>query len=299
MIDDLFEPAARVEYLFKDRSEVGVSLVESLRRRHPLGLLHSETRYGHKQDKLENIKKEDVGGMLVEKSKDSGEIQEPKVGTPYHASIKAAPFEALYGRECRSLTCYAGAEVGKFNSLGPEFSARNNREIIQVTAKRMKPLAIDKRATQLKTAEQGPQYVSCIQLKEMLFYDPLVVPLGGLQWMKISHFVEEPVEIMDLKSTIGGQPVSQLSRFDGTLGGALSLRGNVKISSGRNIHTSSPRPHHRQVPYISDDIDICFKLVKQESVILLPGVTFSLKNRVRITFAAKPSSLEEALDTNC
>ncbi|MFS7980446.1 putative aminotransferase, class-I, pyridoxal-phosphate-binding, aminotransferase, class I/classII [Helianthus anomalus] len=47
---------------------------------------------------------------------------------------------------------------------------------------------------------------------------------------------------------------------------------------------------------ISDDIDFCFKLAKEESVILLPGVTVGLKNWVRITFAAEPSSLEEAVD---
>lgn len=47
---------------------------------------------------------------------------------------------------------------------------------------------------------------------------------------------------------------------------------------------------------ISDDIDFCFKLAREESVILLPGLTVGLKNWVRITFAAEPSSLEEALD---
>ncbi|KAK1418078.1 hypothetical protein QVD17_27217 [Tagetes erecta] len=47
---------------------------------------------------------------------------------------------------------------------------------------------------------------------------------------------------------------------------------------------------------IKDDIDFCFKLAKEESVILLPGLTVGLKNWVRITFAAEPSSLEEALE---
>ncbi|VFQ79218.1 unnamed protein product [Cuscuta campestris] len=46
---------------------------------------------------------------------------------------------------------------------------------------------------------------------------------------------------------------------------------------------------------ISDDIDFCFKLAKEESVIILPGVAVGLKNWVRLTFAAEPSSLEEAL----
>ncbi|KAL4580363.1 hypothetical protein LXL04_016554 [Taraxacum kok-saghyz] len=47
---------------------------------------------------------------------------------------------------------------------------------------------------------------------------------------------------------------------------------------------------------INDDVDFCFKLAKQESVILLPGLTVGLKNWVRITFAAEPSLLEEALE---
>ena len=36
----------------------------------------------------------------------------------YHASIKAAPFEALYGRKCRSPVCWA--EVGESQLTGPE-----------------------------------------------------------------------------------------------------------------------------------------------------------------------------------
>ncbi|GJZ42986.1 reverse transcriptase domain-containing protein [Tanacetum coccineum] len=36
----------------------------------------------------------------------------------YYASIKAAPFEALYGRKCRSPICWA--EVGDVQLTGPE-----------------------------------------------------------------------------------------------------------------------------------------------------------------------------------
>ncbi|KAL8512240.1 hypothetical protein ACS0TY_018623 [Phlomoides rotata] len=46
---------------------------------------------------------------------------------------------------------------------------------------------------------------------------------------------------------------------------------------------------------ISDDIDFCFKLAKEESVIILPGIVVGLKNWLRITFAVEPSALHEAL----
>nr|GEY24812.1 reverse transcriptase domain-containing protein [Tanacetum cinerariifolium] len=48
----------------------------------------------------------------------------------YHASIKAAPFEALYGRKCRSPVCWA--EVGEVQLLGPEIVQETIEKIIQI-----------------------------------------------------------------------------------------------------------------------------------------------------------------------
>ncbi|KAK2370653.1 Tyrosine transaminase family protein [Trifolium repens] len=50
-----------------------------------------------------------------------------------------------------------------------------------------------------------------------------------------------------------------------------------------------------QVKGITDDVDFCHKLAKEESVILLPGVTVGLKNWLRISLAVDPSDLEEGL----
>ncbi|KAJ7981775.1 Tyrosine aminotransferase [Quillaja saponaria] len=46
---------------------------------------------------------------------------------------------------------------------------------------------------------------------------------------------------------------------------------------------------------ISDDLDFCFKLAKEESVVLLPGTAVGLKDWLRITFAADPFLLEDGL----
>ncbi|GJW86383.1 putative reverse transcriptase domain-containing protein [Tanacetum coccineum] len=48
----------------------------------------------------------------------------------YHASIKAAPFEALYGRKCRSPVCWA--EVGDSQLTGPEIIQETTEKIIQI-----------------------------------------------------------------------------------------------------------------------------------------------------------------------
>ncbi|GJR93332.1 putative reverse transcriptase domain-containing protein [Tanacetum coccineum] len=48
----------------------------------------------------------------------------------YHASIKAAPFEALYGRKCRSPVCWA--EVGEVQLTGPDLVQETTEKIIQI-----------------------------------------------------------------------------------------------------------------------------------------------------------------------
>nr|GFC12506.1 putative reverse transcriptase domain-containing protein [Tanacetum cinerariifolium] len=48
----------------------------------------------------------------------------------YHASINAAPFEALYGRKCRSPVCWS--EVGDSQLTGPELIHETTENIFQI-----------------------------------------------------------------------------------------------------------------------------------------------------------------------
>nr|GEW39524.1 putative reverse transcriptase domain-containing protein [Tanacetum cinerariifolium] len=48
----------------------------------------------------------------------------------YHASIKAAPYEALYGRKCRSPVCWA--EVGEAQLTGPELIQETRKKIVLI-----------------------------------------------------------------------------------------------------------------------------------------------------------------------
>ncbi|GJZ52270.1 putative reverse transcriptase domain-containing protein [Tanacetum coccineum] len=72
--------------------------------------------------KPENLKSEDVGGHLP--------LIEFSYNNSYHASIKAAPFEALYGRKCRSPVCWA--EVGDARLTGPELVHETTEKIVQI-----------------------------------------------------------------------------------------------------------------------------------------------------------------------
>ncbi|GKF68121.1 putative reverse transcriptase domain-containing protein, partial [Tanacetum coccineum] len=51
----------------------------------------------------------------------------------YHASIKAAPFKALYGQKSRSPVCWA--EVGEVQLTGPKIVQETTEKIIQIKQK--------------------------------------------------------------------------------------------------------------------------------------------------------------------
>ncbi|GJR82191.1 putative reverse transcriptase domain-containing protein [Tanacetum coccineum] len=57
-------------------------------------------------------------------------LDEFSYNNSYHASIKAAPYEALYGRKCRSSVCWS--EVGDSQLTGPELIRDTTEKIVQI-----------------------------------------------------------------------------------------------------------------------------------------------------------------------
>ncbi|GJT50924.1 putative reverse transcriptase domain-containing protein [Tanacetum coccineum] len=138
----------------------------------------------------------------------------------YHASIKAAPFEALYGRKCRSPVCWS--EVGDSQLTGPEMIQRQTENISQIKnvspwkgvirfGKRGKlspryigPFKIIERIGPVAYKLELPDKLRGIHntfhvsnLKKCLADENLVIPLEEIQLDDKLHFIEEPVEIMD------------------------------------------------------------------------------------------------------
>ncbi|GKB83019.1 putative reverse transcriptase domain-containing protein [Tanacetum coccineum] len=143
----------------------------------------------------------------------------------YHASIKAAPFEALYGRKCRSpIKQRMQAAHDRQKSYADlkrkpmEFQV-GDRVMLKVSpwkgvvhfGKRGKlnpryigPFKVLEKIRTVAYKLEFPQELSrnhntfhVSNLKKCYFDEPLAVPLEGLHVDEKLHFVEEPVEIMD------------------------------------------------------------------------------------------------------
>ncbi|GJS02247.1 putative reverse transcriptase domain-containing protein [Tanacetum coccineum] len=100
----------------------------------------------------------------------------------YHASIKAAPFDALYGRKCRSPVCWA--EVGN----------------AQLTVGDRVMLKVSPWKGVIRFGKRGklnPSTFHVSNLKKCLSDEPLAVLLYEIYIDDKLHFIEEPVKIMD------------------------------------------------------------------------------------------------------
>ncbi|GJR72522.1 putative reverse transcriptase domain-containing protein [Tanacetum coccineum] len=111
----------------------------------------------------------------------------------YHKSIKCSPFEALYGRKCRSPVIWN--EVGESQLIGPELVQETTEKIVQIRERlfeRIGPVAYRLRL---------PQELSCIHdvfhvsnLKKCLAESDVQVPLEEIKVDDKLYFAKRSVE---------------------------------------------------------------------------------------------------------
>nr|GEV50611.1 putative reverse transcriptase domain-containing protein [Tanacetum cinerariifolium] len=120
----------------------------------------------------------------------------------YHASIKAAPYEALYGRKCRS------SVLGQSWRSSTDWSGndlRNNeKDPGKLNPRYVRPFKVLAKVRKVAYRLELPQELSRVHhtfhvsnMKKCYVDEPLLMPLEGIHVDDMLRFVEEPVEIME------------------------------------------------------------------------------------------------------
>ncbi|GJV12742.1 putative reverse transcriptase domain-containing protein [Tanacetum coccineum] len=122
----------------------------------------------------------------------------------YHASINAAPFEALYGQKCRSPVCWT--KVGEAQILGPELIQETTEKVVQIKQRmqaahdRQKSYAdLKRKPMEFQVRDKLSRVHNTFHVSNLKKYhadEPLAVSLDGLHLDDKLHFVKEPVEIV-------------------------------------------------------------------------------------------------------
>ncbi|GKD75792.1 putative reverse transcriptase domain-containing protein, partial [Tanacetum coccineum] len=130
--------------------------------------------------KAEHQKLSDTGCLyqsyrteIADLHQDSGDHFKRPWKPIYHASIKAAPFEALYGRKCRSPIYWS--EVGDSQLTGPELIRETTKNIVQIK-------------NRLLTARSRQKSYADVRRKPIKFSVGDMVMLKVSPWKGVIHF---------------------------------------------------------------------------------------------------------------
>nr|GEW95632.1 hypothetical protein [Tanacetum cinerariifolium] len=162
-----------VAFLEKTKEQLEEEESEALKRK-----TESRAKKAAKKHKLD---KEDRHLLLIEFSYNNS----------YHTSIKAATFEALYGRKCHSPVCWA--EVEDTQLTGPEIIHETNKVMLEVSPWK----GVIRFGKQEKLNARIHSMFHLSNLKKCLSDEPLPIPFDEIHIDDKFQFVEEPVEIID------------------------------------------------------------------------------------------------------
>ncbi|GKA54035.1 putative reverse transcriptase domain-containing protein [Tanacetum coccineum] len=139
----------------------------------------------------------------------------------YHASINAAPYEALYGKKCRSPVCWAEDRQKSYADLKRkpmEFEVGDRVMLkvspwkgvirfgkqVKLNPRYVRPFKVLAKVRKVAYRLELPQELSRVHhtfhvsnLKKCYADKPLVMPLEGIHVDDKLEFVEKPVEIME------------------------------------------------------------------------------------------------------
>ncbi|GJT14084.1 putative reverse transcriptase domain-containing protein [Tanacetum coccineum] len=235
----------------------------------------------------------------------------PRTPSSYHASIKAAPYEAFYGRKCRSPVFWS--EVRDSQLTGPELIRDTTEKIVQIkncllaTRSRQKSYAsrrlnslefevgtmIVARAGPIAYTLELPKELKGIHstfhvsnLKKCLAEGDVVVPMEETQLDDKLHMIEEPVEIID----------REVKRLKQSRIPIIKIRWN----SQRGLEFTWEREYHIKNKYTRKFQELallCPRIVLEEDDKIERMASSLMDQKVR-TYAAKSAENKRKLDSN-
>ncbi|GJV30563.1 hypothetical protein Tco_1387011 [Tanacetum coccineum] len=150
---------------------------------------------------------------------------------PCGVSIKAAPFEVLYGRKCRSPVCWA--EVGDARLTSPELVHETTEKIVQI--KQRMQAARDRQKSYVDVRCKPLEFQCRLDEKHIDDKTPLVENQWNLER-----------EIKKLRRS----RISPFSKFDGTHLRGHELHWNAKICSGKGFEHTKACFRDEIIPFV-------------------------------------------------
>ncbi|GKE65990.1 putative reverse transcriptase domain-containing protein [Tanacetum coccineum] len=170
-------------------------------------------------------------------------LVEVSYNNSYHTSIKAAPFEALYGRKCRSPICWA--EVRDSQLTGSEIIHETTKKIVQIKSRIQ--VARDRQKSYADVRRKPLEF----QVGDKVMLKVIIAKVGTvayrLELPKQLSRVHSTFHVSKLKKCMADEPLAipldeiqvDDKLYAGTRGEVLSSLGSMRIKCKRSTRIFS------------------------------------------------------------